>query len=147
MRRSLRQLLSGKKPTKKGLLQFVYFNLGGVAFFVIGYLVFVLLYGLLHWYWFIAKGLADLTGWAVNYLIQHYLAFNETARQQGHKKVLKRYIPFSLFNVLIDYGIVGGLNWLGVTPFLGLWISSIFFTVWKWLWYKHWVFRLPKVLQ
>jgi hypothetical protein len=50
-------------------------------------------------------------------------------------------VPFSLFNIPIDYAIVGGLKWLGVTPFLGLWISSIFFTIWKWLWYKHWVFK------
>jgi hypothetical protein len=55
--------------------------------------------------------------------------------------VLKKFVPFSLFNIPIDYAIVGGLKWLGVTPFLGLWISSLFFTVWKWLWYKHWVFR------
>lgn len=129
-----------RKPAKESLLQFVYFNFGGIVFFASGYAIFALLYGLLHWYWFIAKGIADLVGWALNYLIQHYLVFNETAREQGHKQVLKKYVPFSLMNVLIDYAIVGGLKWFGVTPFLGLWISGIFFTIWKWLWYKKWVF-------
>ena len=130
-----------KRPSKQGLIQFVYFNFGGIVFFVAGYAVFALLYGLLHWWWFVAKGLADLIGWSLNYLIQHYLAFNETARAHGHKKVLKKYVPFSLLNVLIDYAIVGGLNWLGISPFLGLWISSLFFTIWKWLGYKHWIFK------
>ena len=125
---------------RKTLLQFVYFNVGGAVFFVSGYLVFALLYGWLHWHWLVAKGLADLTGWALNYLVQHYLAFGETARTQGHKKVLKRYIPFSLLNVVIDYALVGGLKWLGVSPFIGLWLSSLFFTIWKWLWYRGWVF-------
>ena len=126
---------------RKTLLQFTYFNFGGLIFFVSGYLVFALVYGWLHWHWLAAKGLADLTGWWLNYLVQHYLAFADTARTAGHKQVLRRYVPFSLLNVLIDYALVGGLKWLGVSPFLGLWISSLFFTIWKWLWYKHWVFR------
>lgn len=129
-----------KRPAKQSLLQFIYFNFGGLVFFVSGYLLFALLYGLFHWWWLLAKGIADLVGWVLNYLVQHYLAFNDSARQQGHKKVLKKYVPFSLLNVLIDYAIVGGLKWIGITPFLGLWISSLFFTLWKWLWYKHWIF-------
>lgn len=129
-----------KKPAKQSILQFIYFNFGGIVFFVSGYLLFVLLYGVLHWWWLLAKGIADLVGWALNYVIQHYVAFNDSAREQGHKRVLKKYIPFSLLNVLIDYGIVGGLKALGLTPFLGLWIASLFFTFWKWLWYKHWIF-------
>lgn len=130
-----------RRITVAWLVQFAYFNLGGVVFFVSGYLMFVLLYGVLHWNWVIAKGIADLTGWALNYLVQHYLAFSQTARQQGHKKILKKYVPFSLLNVCIDYALVGLLNWVGVSPFIGLWLSALFFTIWKWLWYKHWVFR------
>ncbi len=139
----LRKIYQRRKPSKKGLVQFIYFNLGGVVFFVAGYAVFVLLYGVLGWHWLIAKLIADLVGWSLNYLVQHYLAFRTSAAGQGHKAVLKKFIPFSLANVLIDYGIVGGLNWLGISPFIGLWVSSLFFTVWKWLWYKHWIFRSP----
>jgi hypothetical protein len=135
-----KRLFRRMKISKSGLMQFLYFNLGGVVFFVTGYLLFTLLYGLLHWYWLLAKGVADLAGWALNYLVQHYLAFPGVAREQGHKQLLKKFIPFSLLNVLIDYAIVGGLRLVGISPFLGLWISSLFFTVWKWLGYKHWVF-------
>jgi putative flippase GtrA len=46
-------------------------------------------------------------------------------------------------NLAIDYAIVALLAWVGVTPFVGLIIAANFFTVWKWVWYKHYVFR-PK---
>lgn len=130
-----------KRPTKRGVIQFIYYNLGGVAFFLSGYLVFVLLYGVLHWWWWVAKGIADLVGWGLNYLIQRYLAFNEESKAQSQRKLISKYVGFSLLNVLIDYALVAGLYALGVSPFLGLWISSIFFTIWKYLWYKFWVFK------
>lgn len=128
-----------KRPSLALAKRFAWFNFGGLVFFVVGYAVFAVLYGWLHWHWLLAKGLADITGWSLNYLIQHYLAFD--GRAHGHRKVLRKHVPFSLLNVLIDYAIVGGLKWLGVTPFLGLWISSLFFTIWKWLGYKHFVFK------
>ena len=133
------------RPSKQGGVQFMYYNLGGIVFFVSGYALFALLYGWLHWYWLLAKGLADIIGWTFNYLIQHYLAFGESARLHGHKKVLKKYVPFSVLNIGIDYATVGGLRLLGMTPFVGIWIASLFFSGWKWLWYKHWIFKKPVV--
>lgn len=138
---------SPRPPRKKTFIQFAYFHLGGAIFFAAGYLVFALLYGLLHWHWLLAKAIADLTGWSLNYLVQYHLAFRDTAREQGHHKTLKKIVPFSLANILIDYAIVGGLKLVGVSPFLGLWISSLFFTVWKWLWYKHWVFTQSATIK
>jgi putative flippase GtrA len=130
-----------KKPSKQNLLQFVYFNFGGVVFFVSGYAVFALLYGVFGWYWWVAKGIADLIGWGLNYIIQRYLAFKDESKAQSQKKLIGKYVGFSLVNVLIDYALVAGLYALGVSPFLGLWISSLFFTVWKYVWYKFWVFK------
>ncbi len=133
------------RPSKQGIVQFMYYNLGGIVFFLSGYVLFALLYGWLHWYWLLAKGIADIVGWTFNYLIQHYLAFGESARLHGHKKVLKKYVPFSVLNIGIDYAIVGGLRLDGITPFVGIWVASLFFTVWKWFWYKHWIFKKPLV--
>jgi len=131
-----------KKPSKKSVIQFAWFNLGGVAFFVSGYGVFVVLYGIFSWRWWVAKIIADLTGWSINYLVQRFLAFREESKHHTEKKLFAKFSAISLVNVPIDYAIVGGLKLLGVTPFLGLWISSLFFTVWKYLWYKYWVFRV-----
>jgi putative flippase GtrA len=130
-----------RKPTRKGIIQFGLFNLGGVLFFVVGYLTFVLLYGLLHWHWLLAKMLADLLGWSVNFVVQYYWAFRDEARTHTAHKVTIKFTAFSVVNLGIDYAIVGVLKWLGVSPFIGLFVAANFFTLWKWLWYKHWVFK------
>jgi len=132
-----------KRPTKKGVVQFVFFNAGGAAFFVVGYAVFSLLYGLLHWHWLLAKVVGDTLGWTTNFAIQYFVAFRE--ERQGHQPrvIFGKFTLISLLNLGIDYGIVAGLKLIGLSPFIGLIIASQFFTVWKWIWYKFWVFRAP----
>ena len=132
-----------KKPTRKGVVQFVFFNAGGTAFFVVGYATFVLLYGGLHWSWLPAKILGDTLGWASNFAIQYFLAFRDERQGQHPHVVAGKFTFISLVNLGIDYAIVGLLKLVGVSPFIGLIIASQFFTVWKWFWYKSWVFR-PK---
>ena len=129
------------RPSRQSVWQFLQFNVGGIAFFVVGYGVFVLLYGLLGWQWWTAKIIADLTGWTVNYLIQRFWAFRHESKEIRERTLIQRFTIISLANVPLDYAIVGILNWLGVSTFLGLWISSLFFTVWKFAWYKLWVFK------
>jgi len=133
-----------RKPSKRGIIQFAWFNLGGAAFFIVGYLLFVLLYGLFGWAWLPAKLLADLVGWSANFTIQYWLAFREEAQAHKAHSVAAKFTGFSLLNLAIDYAIVAGLNWLGVSPFIGLWVAAGFFTLWKWLWYKHVIFTKPK---
>ncbi len=130
-----------RKPTRRGVKQFAIFNLGGISFFVIGYGVFVLLYGLLHWPWLPAKIVADFMGWAANFVIQYFWAFREETAGHKHHRVTTKFTAISLVNLGIDYLIVGLLAWLGLSPFVGLIIAANFFTVWKWMWYKHWVFK------
>jgi putative flippase GtrA len=77
------------KPTKlsrKGMVQFVFFNAGGLAFFVIGYATFTLLYGLFHWSWLPAKIVGDSLGWSANFAIQYFLAFRDERKGQ-HPRV------------------------------------------------------------
>ena len=130
-----------RKPTKQGIIQFSLFNVGGVAFFVVGYAVFSLLYGLFHWNWLVAKIVGDTVGWVSNFSIQYFLAFREERQGQKGHVVAGKFTALSLVNLVIDYAIVAGLKWLGVSPFLGLIIASQFFTIWRWLWYKHWIFK------
>jgi putative flippase GtrA len=142
VKRSLRL----QKPSKKGVIQFVFFNAGGIAFFVVGYASFSLLYGLLHWPWLPAKIVGDSLGWSCNFAIQYFVAFREERHGHQPRVIFGKFTVISLINLGIDYAIVGLLAWAGVTPFIGLIIASQFFTVWKWLWYKHWVFK-PKSVQ
>jgi putative flippase GtrA len=123
--------------------------LGGVLFFVIGYGAFLVLYGLLHWPWLTAKILADFLGWSTNFVIQYFWAFGAEVKTHAHPHKIKlKFTAVSVMNLGIDYGIVALLAWVGVTPFIGLIIAANFFTVWKWVWYKHFVFarkhHIPK---
>ena len=136
-----RQIIDIERPSRRRVWQFIVFNVGGIAFFVTGYSVFALLYGVFSWQWWQAKFVADIAGWTVNYLIQRYWAFAQESQNIRDRYILRRFILISLANVPIDYAIVGLLNWLGVSPYIGLWVSSLFFTAWKYLWYRLWVFR------
>ena len=117
-------------------------------FFVVGYVTFVILYGLFHWAWLPAKILADFLGWSANFIIQYFWAFREEAKAQHTHKVTRKFTAVSIMNLGIDYAIVALLAWSGVSPLIGLIIAANFFTVWKWLWYKHYVFarkhHIPK---
>jgi putative flippase GtrA len=133
-----------RKPTRQQTVQFLYFNLGGVAFFAIGYGVFAFLYGVIDAPWWLSKLIADLVGAIANFIIQRYLAFRLESQHIDSRTLYSRFGLISVSNIVIDYAIVAGLHALGVTPYIGLIASATFFTVWKYIWYKLWVFRPKK---
>lgn len=130
-----------KYPSRHTLRQFAAYNVGGIAYFVVGYGLFVLLYGVYGMPWWAAKAVGDICGWTVNYVLQRYVTFRRESRNHRERALLARFTTISVLNIPLDYAIVGGLKLLGVSPFIGLWLSSLFFTLWKYIWYKHWVFR------
>lgn len=136
-----------KRPAllgKKSIVQFLWFNAGGIAFFVVGYAVFSVLYGLLHWSWLFAKIVGDSLGWLCNFAIQYLVAFRDERRGHRPHVIAGKFTLISFVNLGIDYLLVWLLALAGVTPFIGLIIASQFFTVWKWFWYKYWVFARRK---
>lgn len=133
----LNQYLKEHKHVK----QFFEYWIGGGLWFCVGYGAFAIFYSGLGWGWLPAKITGDLVGWAFNYIVQRYWAFNDP--QLSYKKNVSplRYIGLTLFNVLIDYAIVGGLYHFGITPYFGAFAAAGFFTVWNYLWYRFYVFR------
>jgi len=130
----------------KLLEQFGKYLVGGSIYFWIAYGLFALCYSVFHWWWFWAKLLGDVVGWSVNYFIQRHWAFAD----QHHLKEMQhagRYIFIESVGFIMDYAIVGLLKLAGISPYLGLFISAAFFTVWSFLWYRYWVFPKPKTVQ
>lgn len=112
---------------------------GGSIYFWVGYGVFALCYSGFHWYWLWAKILSDAIGWTSNYLVQRYWAFAD----QVHLSEMQhagRYVAIESIGFVMDYGLIGGLRAIGITPYIGFFVSGIFFTFWSYLWYKYWVF-------
>lgn len=127
-------------PDRKTAIQFGKYLLGGSTWFISAYLIFFICYTLLGWWWLWAKLLADGVGFTLNYLAQRYWAFAGDRRSLREIQHVGRYITIETVGFFLDYAIIGGLYYLGVTPYIGFFISAAFFTVWSYLWYKYWVF-------
>jgi putative flippase GtrA len=126
--------------TKKGTQQFAKYLAGGSLYFWSGYAIFALCYSGLKWSWFPAKVAADAVGWTLNYLAQRYWAFNSDHLKLSEMQHVGRYLFIETIGFILDYAIIWGLNEIGITPYIGFFISAGFFTVWSWFWYKYWVF-------
>lgn len=124
--------------------QFIKYMLGGGVYFWSGYAVFAFCYSGLKWSWFPAKIAADVIGWSLNYIVQRYWAFNSDRLKLSEMQHVGRYVFIESIGFILDYLIIGGLNHIGITPYVGFFISAGFFTVWSFLWYKYWVFPEQK---
>jgi putative flippase GtrA len=137
------------KRRHKLIIQFVEYMISGGAYFWTGYLIFFAADKGLHWNLWWAKLASNVVGWTVNYLLQRYWVFRNPNLKGHLAETSGRYIFITLVNFLLDYLIVAGLKSAGLTPYLGQFVSSGFFTVWNYLWYRFWVFpetykRAPK---
>lgn len=116
------------------------YMISGGAYFWSGYATFFLIDKVFGKGFFLAKSISTLVGWLVNYGLQRYWVFRNPSLKKHQAEVTNRYIVITLVNFVLDYFIVYGLKVAGLTPYLGQFVSSGFFTVWNYLWYKYWVF-------
>lgn len=131
------------KTRSKNVPRFVKYMAGGWLYFWVGYAVFAVCYSLLKWDWLPSKILADVIGWSLNYLVQRFWAFSDQVHLSEMQHV-SRYVFIESVGFVLDYLIIWGLKVIGVTPYLGFFISAGFFSVWSYLWYKYWVFPEKK---
>lgn len=127
-------------PKRKTAIQFGKYLAGGSVYFWTGYAVFALGYSVFHWWWLWAKIAADIVGWSLNYLVQRYWAFASDHLKLSEMQHVGRYIIIEAVGFVLDYLIIAGLDRIGITPYIGFFVSAAFFTVWSYLWYKYWVF-------
>lgn len=122
------------------LIQFAKYFVGGSVYFWSGYAVFAFAYTGLGWKWLPSKILADTIGWSLGYLVQRYWAFVPEGKHLREIEHIGRYLTISVIGLALDYAIIAGLFEIGISPYAGFFISSAFFTVWNYFWYKYWVF-------
>lgn len=126
---------------RKLIIQFLEYMVGGGVYFWSGYATFALLYSGFGVNWLWAKMVADVIGWTLGFLVQRYWAFNDPRLKNRNIQVTGRYAGITLVNFAIDYAIIASLKAIGVTPYIGFFVSSAFFTAWNYLWYRFWVFK------
>lgn len=138
-----------KKKEVREVKRITEYLVSGGAFFWSGYGAFFVFDMLLGWSLWWATSISYLIGWTVNFLLQRYWVFANPKLKKHELEVTGRYIIISAVNVPINYFILATLKSVGITPYIGQFVSSGFFTVWNYLWYKLWVFsakrKPPKV--
>lgn len=135
-----RQQRTKRKRLRLELTRIAEYLVSGGLYFWTGYAVFFVTDSLLGWSLWWAKLTANLVGWTVNYMLQRYWVFRNPGLAKHNVQVTGRYAVLTLANFVLDYLIVYGLKQLGISPYIGQFISAAFFTVWNYLWYKTWVF-------
>lgn len=135
-----------RKKQQREVKRITEYIVSGGAYFWTGYLVFFIVDKGFEGSFFWAKALATLAGWTINYILQRYWVFNNPKLAKHQTEVTDRYIVITLVDFVLDYLIVYGLKEVGITPYIGQFISAGFFTVWNYLFYKYWVFpdKYPK---
>lgn len=128
------------KNNHKELKRFTEYMISGGAYFWAGYLTYFFIDKGLGLAFFWAKSVSTLVGWAVNYVLQRYWVFRNPELAKHKTQVTGRYTFITLLDFVLDYFIVFGLKLVGVSPYIGQFVSSGFFTVWNYLWYKYYVF-------
>jgi putative flippase GtrA len=131
---------ANQKSYKRELIRIVEYMISGGAYFWSGYFTFFVLDKGLGWSFLWAKLVANIAGWTVNFLLQRYWVFRSPELNKNKVPVTFRYIVITLVDFVLDLLIVAELKALGLTPYLGPFVSAGFFTVWNYLWYKFWVF-------
>jgi putative flippase GtrA len=128
------------KRRRKLLIQLAEYLISGGAYFWSGYALFAFLWSGLGWSLWWAKLSANVFGWTVNFILQRYWVFRNPHLKGHMATVTGRYIFITLVNFLLDYVIVASLQVIGITPYIGQFVSAGFFTIWNYFWYKFWVF-------
>lgn len=129
---------------RKLIIQFIEYMISGGVYFWVGYFLLDYLYYVAHWktgvlFWWAAI-ISNVVGWTVNFVLQRFWVFNNKALKGHQTEVTGRYILITLVDFVLNYFILYALKLVGITPAIGQFVSSGFFTFWNWFWYKYWVF-------
>lgn len=128
------------KKNKKPLKEVIQYAITGGAWFWSGYAMFALCYSLIGLDIVPSKIISYLFGLTVNFVLERLWVFNDRKARKELDTVTVRYVIISAVNLGIDTGIVWGLSQIGISPYVGQFVSAGFFTVWNYIWYKLWVF-------
>ncbi|HSW73725.1 MAG TPA: GtrA family protein [Candidatus Limnocylindria bacterium] len=132
--------MAKKNHSKKLTTRLIEYLLTGGAWFWSGYILFAVLYSGLKWGIIPSKVISYLFGLTVNFLLERFWVFGDTHARKQLQKVTGRYVLLSGVNLGIDTAIVWSLSKVGITPYIGQFVSAGFFTIWNYVWYRLWVF-------
>lgn len=132
------------KAHRAELKQIIQYSITGGAWFWSGYAMFAFCYSVLGLDLVPSKIISYVFGLSVNFILERFWVFDDKKARRELDTVTVRYVFLSVLNLGIDTAIVWGLSQVGISPYIGQFVSSGFFTVWNYLWYRLWVFARGK---
>ncbi len=135
-----------KKKTKKSLVkiavEFLKLQLAGNILFWGTYLGYALFYEVFDWPGWCSLVIASVFSHFAFFIVDRDWVFSdETGKRKSTGEVV-RFIVFMGVNFFINLGIVLGLEkYFGISPYIGQFVSGLFFTFWTFLGLRFWVFR------
>lgn len=129
---------------RRNLTRFAQYMVGGGAQFWSGYASFALFDAIFGWVFWQAKVLSYVIGVTANFALQRNWVFKERKSSKNAQETASKFYVLMAFNFGIDYMIVAGLREIGVSPYIGQFISAGFFTVWNYALFSLWVFKKHK---
>lgn len=134
-----------KQFTVKNLIQFIKLQLAGNILFWGTYIGFFLLHELADMPEVSALALASIVAHAAFFVVDKKWVFHEGEGRRKTNTEITRFIVFMGINYFINLGIITGLSYyFDITPYIGQFISALFFTFWTFIGLKYWVFKKPK---
>jgi putative flippase GtrA len=128
-----------KKSKKHSeLIRVAEYLVAGGAYFWSAYVLIVFLTPIIGLWW--ANLVGNGVGVTLNFILARYWVFT-SSKTRKTSAVSGRYIIYTGVNFLLSYLILRYLQKLGIPVSIGQFISSGFFTVWNYFWYKNWVFK------
>lgn len=127
--------------TLQNLIEFIKLQLAGNILFWGTYLGFFLLYEFANWTEVASLAIASVIAHALFFIANSEWVFDENGERRKTSGELTRFVVFMGINYFINLGIIYGLSYfLGITPYIGQFISAMFFTIWTFVGLKYWVF-------
>ena len=126
-------------------MTFVKLQLAGNILFWVTYAGYFILHQILGWESFLSLAVASIAGHALFFIADKEWVFStKTGGRKSQEEVI-RFIIFMGINYCINLVFITLLERkLGITPYIGQFVSGLFFTVWTFVGLRYWVFNEAK---
>lgn len=134
-----------KQFTFTNLVQFIKLQLAGNVLFWGTYIGFFLLHEIAHWSELASLATASIIAHGLFFIADSEWVFDEKGERRKTPGELTRFVIFMGINYFINLAIIAALSYyLNISPYIGQFISALFFTIWTFVGLKYWVFKKPK---
>lgn len=131
-----------KRSLIETAIEFVKLQLAGNILFWGTYIGYFVGREFIHWDSMTALITSSLLAHLLFFIVNKEWVFEDETGKRKTGVEAVRFIIFMGLNFFINIAIITGLdNYFDIDPYIGQFISALFFTVWSFIGLKYWVFR------